>query len=87
MIKKLFQIFHFMPSWVLYKFSSNEILYVELKQWCKSLRVDCGSEFRDFMFLMTLPEYRTQLYWRLGSKSWLVKIICPPSCFMYFNSI
>ena len=74
------------PAWLVYKYSSNNIVRDELRCWRKSLRIEFRSEYKSFLFLMTLPEYRSELYWRLGAKARFIKIIYPPHSTLYIST-
>ncbi len=78
MIQNILSCFKYVPAWLVYKCSSNSLAKDELRCWCNSLRIEKGSEFRNFCFLMSLREYRSELYWRLGSKARLIRKITPP---------
>ena len=79
MIQSVLSYFKYAPAWFVYKYSSDQLIQDELRSWCKSLRIEKGSEFRNFCFLMLLREYRSVLYWRLGTKARLIKKITPPT--------
>lgn len=86
MIKGIINAIKFSPAWLIYKHSANSFIREEFLCWCKCLRVDCGSVFKDFCFLMSLPEYRSVLYLRLGTKARFLKIICPPHRVLYLST-
>lgn len=86
MIRTLFRVIHFLPAWIIYKLYGNEMIHDEFKIWCDNLRIDYGSEYKNFLFLMSLNEYRTTLYWRLGSKALISKLVAPPHVTLYIST-
>ena len=86
MVTIFIKLLKYLPVWLVYRYSFNTVVRVELKCWCKGLGCEFGSEFKNFLFLMTLPEYRSELYWRLGTKARFVKIICPPHVTLYIST-
>lgn len=86
MIQSVLSYFKYAPAWFVYKYSSDQLIQDELRSWCKSLRIEKGSEFRNFCFLMLLREYRSVLYWRLGTKARLIKKITPPHSTLYIST-
>ena len=77
-IKTFIKGIKYIPAWLVYKHSTVTVIREELNCWCKSLRIENISEFDNFLFLMGLPEYRSELFWRLGSKARVLRIITPP---------
>ena len=86
MIRERIKSIKYLPAWLLLRSFDGTFLQDELECWSKSLRVDTGSTFKNFIFMMCLPEYRSVLYWRLGTKAFLSKIICPPHPVLYIST-
>lgn len=76
------------PSYLLFLLSKNNTLIEEdLAFWVKTLRINKGSRFRNFIwFMKNLKEYRTVFYWRLGKqKSKYIKWIAPAHPTLYIQ--
>lgn len=86
MIKGIVDLVKYFPAWLVYQNSTNIIVKEELRCWRDTLRVSFGNEYKDFCFLMSLPEYRSVLYFRLGVKARILKIICPPHDTLYLST-
>lgn len=82
-IVKCLKLILYGPSWLIFKFFGQNELHKELQNWVKVLRIDYGSEFKNFMYYFNKPEYRSVLYWRLGIKAIFLKRITPPPCRFY----
>lgn len=83
-IVKCLRIILYSPSWLIFKFFGQNDLHEELQNWVKVLKIDYGSEFKNFMYFLNKPEYRSVLYWRLGAKAVFLKRIAPPiGCYIF----
>ena len=86
MMRHFIQYILYSPVWIIYRLCSNKFIREEEKIWCDKQRVNHGSEFKNFIFLMTLAEYRSVLYWRLGLRALLINKIIPPHRNLYITT-
>ena len=75
------------PSYLLFLYKKDKTLIEEdLVSWTKTLRINKGSRFKNFIWLMTnLKEYRTVFYWRIGKKSKYTRWLAPAHPTLYIQ--
>lgn len=75
------------PSYLLFLLSKDKTFVEEdLVSWTKTLRIDKGSRFENFIwFMKNLKEYRTVFYWRIGKNSRYTKWLAPAHPTLYIQ--
>ena len=79
--------FLLIPSYLLFLLSkSNTLIEEDLVFWTKTLRINKGDRFKNFIWLMkNLKEYRTIFYWRIGRRSRYISWLAPAHSTLYLQ--
>lgn len=78
----------YLPPWLFFKLSMNTKTKYELKIWSEKLRIDHGSDLKNFIWLFRNKlEYRSLLYFRLGcKKTKILQVFYPSHPVLYFTT-
>jgi serine O-acetyltransferase len=76
----------FLPHYILFLICKKEILEYELSRWAEVLRINRKSQRSLFLFIIiSLKEYRSLFYHRLGGISKLISWYSPGMINLYFD--
>lgn len=84
----LLKVILYLPAWCYYKSCNNSKIKYELNAWSKVLRIDKGSELKNFIWIFrNKPEYRSLLYFRIGyEKSRILRFFYSCHPLLYFTT-